>query len=111
MKQLLGSCCALCIAVNTGSASGQSFLTDTDAYRVYASIVQQLGESAPDRTPLVIRADMRRRAQMSCLPTGRPIENEWKVVMDDFLRKSASASQLDPRQLAVHLAGPFEIAS
>jgi hypothetical protein len=47
---------------------------------------------------------------MACLPSGPPIENEWKVVMDNFLQQSASAHLLDARQLLAHLPLPFEIA-
>ena len=107
MNHVLAPCCTLCVALILGNAWAQPSLTDTEAYRVYASVFLRFGESAPDRRPLVIRSDTRPRTRMACFPSGRPIEHEWKGVMDDFLQSNASAHALDERQLL--LAVPFEI--
>jgi len=107
MNQVLAPCCTLGVAMIIGSAWAQSSLTDTEAYRVYASVFLRFAESALDRRPLVIRSDTRPRTQMACFPSGKPIENEWKIVMDDFLRQNASAHVINERQLL--LAVPFEI--
>ena len=107
MNQILASCSTLCVVLIFGNAWAQPLLTDNEAYRVYGSVFGRLAESTPDRRPLVIRSHTRPRAQMACLPTGGPIENEWKVVMDDFLQQNASAHVLDARRLL--LTVPFEI--
>jgi hypothetical protein len=107
MNQVLTPWFALCVAVSVGHAWAQPSQTDTEAYRVYASVLLRFGESALDQRPLVIRSDTRLRTQMSCFPSGKPIENDWKLVMDDFLRQNASKHVLDARHLSLSLS--FEI--
>jgi hypothetical protein len=77
------------LAQNTASRS----IDDRESYRVYAALFPVLGQKVSTTSWNVI--DRETDAQMSCEPTGKGLEQEWKSAMNAF-RKANTTPRIIP---------------
>jgi hypothetical protein len=70
-------------------------ITEPEAYAVYASLMPKLKPARASGTSrIVIQAES--VTDTRCALKGKPLENEWRVVLDDFNRENARVRKIVP---------------
>jgi hypothetical protein len=99
LRLVIGTCAASFLAALSVPAQAPrtdlQALDDAEAYRVYASLLsREWTVTAARATTLVFQQETATNWQ--CMPSGTPIETDWRVVMDNFRAANATVKVLRP---------------
>ena len=97
LRLITGTCAAwLLVALSVPAQAPRTDLQpldDAEAYRVYASLLpREWTVTAAHATTLVFQQETATNWQ--CMPSGKPIENDWREVMDNFRAANAAVKLL-----------------
>jgi len=97
LRLIIGTCAACFLAASSLPAQAPRTdlqpLDDAEAYRVYASLVpREWAVTAAHATTLVFQQETVTNWQ--CMPSGKPIETDWREVMDNFRAANAAVKLL-----------------
>ena len=70
-------------------------ITDPEAYKIYASLLPQIGRDIGAKT-LVLQRET--ETYPRCMPSGGPLETEWRSVIDNYQRENSAVRFVLPEQ-------------